>query len=517
MQRKLNTRLAILTCVGVATFGVAYTQITISGKTTLGGVVALSTNAANAPGLVRVVSQSLLPDNTDCNGSQCLVSAGGTFLLRLPDVTAAGNAIVLGVTMKPSGGGCTTVAGDITDDAPGGSNTWTAGPSGSNSTNNQFAFIFYALNVKAGTRLITISVGHCGTNYSRAIQATAIEVYNIATASAADGSSCNSGNAGTAVTTGSFTPGTSGDFIFAHVLRTNAQPNVAASWAAGSGFTLSSADRLDGSATEYGVQSVAGAINPAFTMGDAANWVSCGLALKAGVSGSGIPSSGITVIGIYHETFVKGSATTQTLQIPCRGNLLVAAESAHITWVLNSITDTNSNTWNNTGAQINSGSGGNGVQTFYVSPSLTCSSDMVLTVTWSNTASGHSNIMFYDIANAKTSSTALDIDGGTSGNSNLYTTSSAPSITPSAANELVIAQQPVAYNTMGSCTGITLFDASSYSGMNQSGPEPVDQNNGWCHGYTVDTAQINIGWQGLFTSHVIAEWSARASIWKPAP
>src|SRR5438128_712378 len=52
-------------------------------------------HAQSTPPLVQVVNQSLLPNNTSCNGSQCFISAGGTYSLNLPNGTQAGNAMIL--------------------------------------------------------------------------------------------------------------------------------------------------------------------------------------------------------------------------------------------------------------------------------------------------------------------------------------------------------------------------------------------------------------------------------------
>src|SRR5438874_9648822 len=106
-------------------------------------------DAQSTPPLVQVVNQSLLPNNTSCNGSQCFISAGGTYSLNLPNGTQAGNAIILAFTVRGSFGN-----GSITDDH---GNTWTqAGAPAIDAANNQYAYIYYALNVAAGTRTITI-------------------------------------------------------------------------------------------------------------------------------------------------------------------------------------------------------------------------------------------------------------------------------------------------------------------------------------------------------------------------
>lgn len=480
---------------------------------------------AATPTLVRVTHQSLMPNASSCQGSPCLITNGGVFTLPLVDPTAAGNTLIMGLSIAPnSGGGCAFVGGDVTDDQ---SNTWVLGPASGLNSNGQYTFILYVLSAAVNTRVVTVHNAHCASSgNTRSLHVKVDEWNNI---SALDGTpSCNSGTSTTAVTSGAITTASNGSLIWVYVNRTNAQPNLVASFTAGvagAGFTLSAADDLDGNATEYQIQASAGAINPDFTMATSANWQACGIAFAAGTAGSGIPS-GIHVIGLYHETWVQGTATTRTLQIPCRGNLLVLESGGNYHWLINSITDSGSNTWHNTGSQINNLSAATeGVETWYVFGPSVCSPTYTLTITWNSTSSGHGGTLFYDIANAAAS--PFDVDTHTtadgiccSQNDPAGQPVTTPSITPSVANTLMLCEMPVSFNTVGAASGVTgiQFDASTYTGEFVSGPEPIDQNNGWAHANLSGTTAQSVTWSQFYPadSRSFRNYVARCNTWLSA-
>lgn len=129
------------------------------------------------------------------------------FDFRLPNPALAGNCLILGVTASAG-----ITISTPTDD---GGNTWTAGPTATDSTNHQQGAIFYALNVVAGTRHITIPFSSflAPTRGDTFCAVKCSEFFNVALSAASDGSNGNA-NSGTSWTAGSFTPTTNGDLIW---------------------------------------------------------------------------------------------------------------------------------------------------------------------------------------------------------------------------------------------------------------------------------------------------------------
>jgi hypothetical protein len=467
----------------------------------LGGTCRVDTPGGATPTLVQQVNQSLLASGFN-------VSSNGTFSLNLPNGTQQGNAIVLALTTKGSFGG------SVSDDQ---SNAWTAGPSAQDTANNQFAYIYYALNVKQNTRTITI---HSGSGGLTVFQPTAAEFYNVALSAAADGSSGASGNSAT-VTAGNLTPTTSGDLLFHYVFRSTNQVN--SGFTAGSqssiNWRLLSQDTLDGDAVQYGVYNSTATINPQMTMSSGTSFVSVAIALKSATAGAA-PPGGIRVVKILHETFVKSSPTTQTLGVPCTtGDLVVAMISGNSAWLVNSMSDSNSNTWHNTGPQLNNNSCcSEGAQTWYIS-NANCSTNMTVTVTFNSTSTGHGGIFFYDITGA--SASPFNVDATANGYQNDPAGSplpNAPTITPTVPNTLLLCEMPVQYNTVGGMTNVpgTLFDSSNYTGESVSGPEPVDQNNGWGHANVSGTGPFSITWTQFYagsSNPAFRGWVARCNAW----
>ncbi len=268
------------------------------------------------PTLVQHVSTS----NTGAADAGIATCSG--FDLWLPNPALSANCLILNFSYA---GGQTV--GTPTDD---GGNTWTSVVSWNDgSGDGGQATLFVALNVAAGTRHITIPLSGTPTGFAGPwCQAICSEFYNIATSSAIDVHNSNINFNTASWTGGSSTPGTNGDLIWcAGVVDGNI--GGITSWSAGSGFTLLSADILDGvgpGISQYQVQSTAAAINPAMTANGSGvtpqggiNWV----ALKSAAAGTAPPATGIRVMRMQYETLYNTqSSATSKFQFPCSGDTL---------------------------------------------------------------------------------------------------------------------------------------------------------------------------------------------------
>jgi hypothetical protein len=143
---------------------------------------------------------------------------------------------------------------------------------------------------------------------------------------------------------------------------------------------------------------------------------------------------------------------------------------------------------------------------------------MTISFTRDNTTSD-ATYMMYDVTGAAQS--PFDVDsGGQTGNQSsqvsLFTTCSA-CLTPSAANELIIANQGQNWCTSTGATSPSgaLFDAATDTGDSVSGPQPVDQNNGWFHYYDPNTNAITATWQNS-CSQAEGVWTGRVAAFEAA-
>src|SRR5262249_13725672 len=109
--------------------------------------------------------------------------------------------------------------------------------------------------------------------------------------------------------------------------------------------------------------------------------------------------------------------------------------------------------------------------------------------------------------------------GGQSGEANSIAsalTTCSSCITPSSANEVVIANFGQEWCT---ATGIkspsgALFDSAIDTGNSNSGPQSVDQNNGWMHYYASGTSTVTATWAESCQSTPQGGWGGRMAAFK---
>jgi hypothetical protein len=177
------------------------------------------------------------------------------------------------------------------------------------------------------------------------------------------------------------------------------------------------------------------------------------------------------------------------------------------------MTDTNHNTWSQAGAVEIAASGNDTVQTYYAG-NATAGGNLGLNVQWA-TSNGDFTIFLYDIAGAAAS--PLDTSVGAIGNQTTAGNLTMPfTLTPTGGNELILTDVIWDFNTGIGLSG-GLFDANEFDGESESGPEPIDQNNGWGHMTTTGNTPVSFTWQVQYSGLPVQFWAGMATAFKSAP
>jgi hypothetical protein len=497
MWTSLNPSLATITTGGLAT-GVGTGNSTISA--TLNGITGSATLTVTAPTLVQHVSGS----NTRNNG----FLSPFCYSYQLPGLTTAGNSVVVGFTFKNQ------PTPTVTDDK---GDSYTIAENFFDSTDGQSVGIAVAFNVAVGARVINLCFS---SDPGGNVQPMATEFDNL---TGVDSSGTGNQGTGTSVTAGNMTPTASGDLVYQVVASLSGTLNQS-SFTAGSQpnitWNLLSADLMDGWAGQYGLYNATSVINPTMSMGTSGNWVSAAILLRTGNSGS-VPS-GMRIVHLVHENIPTHTSAGGTgsafpnplsLQFPSSGNLLGAMiGGGNNSQTVTSMTDTNNNTWSQAGSTFVI-SGNDTVQTYYAG-NATSSGNLGLTLNWT-VGLGDFTIFFYDVVGA--ASSPLDTTAGNTGIQTATGNLTMPfTITPATPNEIVFAEVIWDFNTGTGLLG-QLFDTNIFSGESLSGPEPVDQNNGWGHVITTTTtAPIGFTWTTLSSSLPVGNWAGMAAAFKAA-
>lgn len=426
---------------------------------------------------------------------------------QLPGLTTAGNSVVVGFTFMNN----PTPA--VTDDK---GDIYTIKATHFDNADGQSVGIAAAFNVAAGARVISLCFSSDPGGF---VQPMATEFANV---TGSDGPGTGNHGTGVSVTAGNLTPTVSGDLVYQVVASLSRNQS---SFTAGSQgnitWNLLSADLMDGWAGQYGVYNSTSAINPTMTMGTSQKWVSAAILLKTGNSGSVPP--GMRIVHLVHENIPKHTSAGGTgfpfpnplsLQFPCSGNLLVAMiGGGNNSETVTRITDTSNNTWSQAGS-TQMIAGNDTVQAYYAG-SATPASNLGLTLNWTG-GDGDFTIFFYDVTGAAAS--PLDTTAGSTGTQTTAGNLTMPfTITPATPHEIIFAEVIWDFNTGTGLVGPgQLFDTNTFSGEDLSGPEPVDQNNGWGHVITTTTAPVGFTWQPLSNSLPVGNWAGMAVAFKAA-
>jgi hypothetical protein len=455
--------------------------------------------AANAPTLVQHVSSSNTRNN-DFASPYC-------YYYQLPNGTTSGNSVVVGFTFN--GNPTPTVKDDK-------GNHYTIEENYYDATNMQSIGIAAAFSIAEGARLISLCFSADPGGY---VQPMATEFAGV---TGVDGAGAGNSGTSTSVTTGAMTPSQTGDLVYQVVASLGLKQSSFASGSLGNGNAnahLLSADLMDGWAAQYGVYNSTTASTPTMSMGTSDKWISAGILLKAGTTG-GVPS-GMRIVHLVHENIPYNPPAGGTgnpfpnplpLQFPCSGNLLVAMiGGGNAPETVTGMMDTNHNPWAQAGQVY---AGGDAVSQTYFAGGATSSEELGLSVNWSGTQ-GDYTFFLYDLTGAAT--VPLDTTAGGSGNQATAGSLTEPfTITPAAAGEIVFSEVMWDYNTGSGLVG-QLFDTNTFSGESESGPEPVDENNGWGHVFTTTTQPVDFTWTVLFSGLPVGAWAGMAAAFKAGP
>lgn len=419
-------------------------------------------------------------------GSSTQNNATGSYIISLPNPSLPGNLLACGFA-RASGTVTTTVSDDKNQ-------TWTAGPTSTDSVNGELSAIYYFPNTAAGVRQVTI---HFSTNKTY-IAAACWEFDNVALSSPVDGSAGHSdlGSPTNTVTSGSLTPTTSGDLILMWAFRTGGANTV---WTQGtSPWKLTSADAQDGMASQYQIQATAAAINPTMTTDGAVDWTAVGVAFKSAAAGTA-PGAGMRVISVLHHA-INNTALSYKNGVPTNGNMQVVAYVGQAGLDLCPMTggtgscagkagvvDSHSNTWVSSGTIL--AAAGDSQQ--YYTCNATAGTPTTVTFNF-NGANNGSNVWFYDIAGAPT--TCFDkqtvATGTQSGSAGDF---AGASLAPITANGVLIGTVDVANDYLSATATASCYFDSTVTIPNISA-DPADQNNGAMHCYPPNTSSVTTHW-----------------------
>jgi len=481
--------------------------VTVGGQASNGVSFTVTTALPEEPTLIQHVSGS--------NTRNWSLTPPFCYYQLLPNPTTAGNAVIVGFTFN----GSSTVT--VTDDK---SDSYAVEENYYGTTGAQSIAIAATFGVAAGARQISVCFPSSPGPGGAYLAVVASEFSNV---TAVDGTGSGANTTGTSVAAGSLTPTVTNDLIYQLTFLPIMTQEI--TYAAGSQsnitWNLLSADQLDALAAQYGVYASTTAISPTMTLGASEQFVTAAVLFKTGTAGS-VPN-GMRIVHLQHENIPttaagggNGTSFTNplTLQFPSSGNLLVALTGGgNAGGCTSTITDSKSNSWAQAGSVYAYGSGSdNTVQTLYAG-NATSASNLSLTLTFAKNTCDWS-IFFYDVSGAATS--PLDTTKGTTGDqSSTSGTLAVPyTITPAQSGELIFTNIIWDYNTataLSSNTGTSYSDANMFSGESISGPEPVDQNNGWGHAISTSTGAITFTWsQGNDTSLAAGPYASMAVAFK---
>lgn len=438
-------------------------------------------------------------------GAQNTKTADGSQVFWLPNVSLAGNCLLVAVQSDTSVAGVPTIADDKT-------NTWvTLG----DIIGGQRLTLLGAFNVAAGTSKCTVTFN--GTpNFTQTDFVG--EFNNVSLTGVLDHTVVTNASVATPVKSGSQTTVTNGDLIVQVICDvTTGPPTSITKFAPDTNFSLSGAHIVDGMASQWGVQTTAGAINPGITVtGGADSFATITVAIKSAAAGTALPA-GMRIMGMIHyPAYASIITTTMAFQFPCSGNLLVTEMltfSLAQASTLSSIVDSKLNTW-----QVRSGpiSGLTGVQNeIWSGENATTSNDLTGTMTWTSTLAGtvggDTHFVLIDVGGAATS--PFDVAANNTGNQVAAGNLSTVVITPTTSNGIIFCEGDIFSHTASGTSGVAtphLF----VSPLMDGGGNDLDEDALWAHYYNPSTAAVTFTFTIQHNTAGVGTWGAVAAAFK---
>ena len=420
------------------------------------------------------------------------------YYTELPAPAMAGNAIVVGATWK----GSATL--EVTDDH---SDHYAVNEAFYDSADGQSVGIASAFGVAGGARKLSVCFS---ANPGGWVQPMVTELADVV---AIDGAGSGGNGSGTTATAGSLTPRGS-DLLYQVVYTPGGPPTR---FAAGAGQSLLSADIRDGWAGQYGPAS-AGA--PSISLGSAQRWATAAVLLRGGAAG-GVPT-GMRIVRLQHHNLpvsigAGGNnqyfANPALLEFPTSGNLIVAdvagGNGTYSPPSVTSIVDGH-NTW----TQAKLATAGDCMSQIFYAANVAPNPGYSISLNYEATDTDDSALL-YDVVGASTSPFDVAAGGGNANNQGIGNLTMPFKLNPAGAGELVIVETVWDYNTGGDLLG-GLWDGDITSGESESGPFPVDENNGWGHEWTTSTSPMSFTWVPYYGSLSFGTYAGAAAAFKPA-
>jgi len=448
-------------------------------------------------------------------GSNGSVTRSTTFHFDLANPALGGNLAVCGYTY-----GSTTAAISWSDNI--GTNTWTTAVHGNDG--NRTIGVVYSLNTAANTLHLTATVSASVADF----QAHCTQYQNIATSNAVDGTPVlATGQTGPNLSAGNITTSTANDLIFAYGTATGAYGfccnTPATAFVPGSGFQLLGVDPNNVDFAEMLTWGSTGTINPSITVSQSSPGAFNFAAIAFKSASAGTAPSGIRISCMGRSALPNASNNIQT---PCPvtgANLIVAATDYDSADSINSVVDSESNTY----TKISAGAGH--PQVLYAQNATFASSNShYMTVAQASESGAIWN--WWVISGADPS--AFD---GSADNSGSQNTAGGQSCTNSSAVNSTAAITPntniggvvivAEYTGTGPECAVsspgTIFDSWWYPGQVDNDGNGYEAS-GFAHQYyaTNSTQTITFNWANATTSswgNIAAAFKAAASSPGPAP
>jgi hypothetical protein len=478
-----------------------------AGNSAFSTAVAITISNTTSPGQPALVHSTACSNSAGLSGSPWPGTPPYTYRCPLPELTTAGNTLVVAFGFDATGGNQTFAVTDQQGDA-------FALDVSSPLNNNRQLRIYRATNVAANSAWVDVQLQSGTLNgYWQPM------LFELDNAAALDASSCNTGTSNL-ITAGPLTPSAAGDLL----LQVSYAPTYARSTSFGAGsqsnisWALAHTLLGDGSASQWGVYNSNAAINPAFTAGTANPFLSCAVALRASSTG-GTP----TAFNIYHQ---EHDAMPQNAPNPWPVGVVVDTPGAvYLSYVGNdAITSVTSSPapnvgWVASGADFNGTNGHNHVN-FYCA-SWTSPPGFV-TVNIARAASTNDSINMMYVVTKGTCN--LDVDSGgqaanqTSQVSQLTVCNGC--LTPTVTNDIIF-QEGGQYSCTG--TGLAapavggLFEAGWFNGITIDGPAQTDENNFWSvlsNGSSLAPITVTLD-EACITNE--SYWASRLAAYKTLP
>ena len=394
---------------------------------------------------------------TAANPLAAVTEALENLIVTLPNASLSGNSLVC-VVMYPNGA---TPA--ITDDK---GNTWPASGAAGTITadagaGNMSLQAFVLNNATTGTQSITIGFGG---HPQQPVRAWVSEFYNV-TGTLEGHTTATAVNSSGTISPGAFTPSVDNCLVLSYMAGSNTTGNTNPTLiTAASGYALNDADiswNLGSStpgASQFLLQGTKASTTASFalTAGGTDTYNVIAFALSTGTQGTAKPATGIHIDRILY--YGTGSIpASYKVQIPSTGNLgCLMVREDQIGGGTVSTTDSDSVSWTNAGQA--------GGPIFIYRAASAADPTRTVTMNYTGHTGGNLDFRYFDISGADPAPFDLTAFIPSSDGSNTNSLASAPSITPTTANGLVIA---AISNGLGPTLGISsptggIFDEQTY-------------------------------------------------------